>query len=181
MKTLLAVLLSLTSLPAIAGDACDAQLPSALKARVATAFPAFRTPAVTDNLPEDVEWDLKQKGKGCLGVAKADFDGNGTQDFLLGLTAKKGDRAIVLVALSRRGKWQFHQLDMWPEGRSRLYVSADKPGVYVRTEALDGPREHGEVSPLRCSHSVAVFGTTESTGVAYCYKKGKWPYVWVSD
>ncbi len=181
MKTLLVALFSLTSLPAVAGDACGAQLPSALKAQVAKAFPAFRTPAATDNLPEDVEWDLKQKGKGCLGVAIADFDGNGTQDFLLGLTAKKDGGAIVLVALSRSGKWQFHQLDAWPEGRSRLYVSAEKPGVYVRTQALDGPLEPGEVSPLNCSHSVAVFGATESTGVAYCYKKGKWPYVWVSD
>lgn len=181
MKTILAALLSLTSAPAIAGDVCDAQLPSALRAQVVETFAKFRTPAVRDNLPEDVEWNHQHQGNGCLGVAKADFDGDGRQDFLLGLTAKQGNGAIVLAALSRGGKWQFHRLAVWPEGRSRLYVSAENPGVYVRTEALDGPLQHGEVSPLKCFHPVAVFGTTESTGVAYCYKKGKWPHVWISD
>jgi hypothetical protein len=181
MRIFLTALLTLTNFPAIATDACDAQVPRALKAEIEKAFPAFRTPVATDNLAEDVKWDLEQKGKGCLGVAKADFDGNGTKDFLLGLTARKGTGATVLIALSLNGAWQFHQLDAWPEGRSRLYVSAEKPGTYVRTEALEDPLEPGEMSPLKCQNPVAVFGATESTGVAYCYKKNKWQHVWVSD
>lgn len=185
-RIFLTALLALIAFPAIvasalAADACDAQVPSALKTEIEKAFPAFRTPVTTDNLAEDVKWDLEQKGKGCLGVAKADFDGNGAKDFLLGLTASKGAGAIVLVALSSNGAWQFHQLGAWPEGRSRLYVSAKKPGTYVRTEALDGPLEPGEISPLNCRHPVAVFGATESSGVAYCYKQTKWQHVWISD
>ena len=179
MRHILAVLLAMTSLSASATDACRKQLPSSLKAKVAKAFPAFRIPHVTDNLAEDVAWNQEQNGNPCLGVAKADFDGNGTTDWLLGLTAKKGTGSVVLAALSRGKKWQLHELDRWPEGRSRLYVSAEKPGTYI--SVLEGPLAPGEVNLLVCSRSVAVFGATESSGVAYCYNRGTWRHTWFSD
>ena len=181
MKALIAVLLLTTSLPAIAEDACRAQIPSSLTAAAQKAFPTFRLPVVTDSQAADVQQNLKEKGSSCLGVAEADFDGNGTKDFVIGLTALKGTRYVVVVALLRKNKWQFHKLDEQLDGRSSLYVSAEKPGTYLRTEALDGPLEPGEVSKLTCHNPVAVFGGIESSGVAYCYKRGKWPHVWISD
>ena len=132
------------------------------------------------NLAEDVAWSKEQTGNACLGVAQADFDGNGKKDWLLGLTEKKGTSSLVVAALSLGGKWQLHKLDSWPEGRSRLYVTVDKAGTY--DSVFDGePSEKGEVNRLVCPHSVAVFGTTESSGVAYCYSRGRWQHTWISD
>jgi hypothetical protein len=179
MKTLIATLALLISHPALAQDACA--LPNSLKSSVAAAFPGFRAPVVTDNLPEDVQRNLEHEGNGCLGVASADFDGNGTKDYVVGLTALAGAGSAVVVALLHSGKWQLRQLSAWPNGRSSLYVSAEKPGKYVRTEALDGPLEPGELARLTCRNPVAVFGGIESSAVAYCYKSGTWPRVWISD
>lgn len=170
----------LTTTPVLAADACSSKFPEGLKATVTAAFPTFRLPLVTDNLTEDVAWSEEQTGNSCLGAAQADFDGNGTKDFLLGLTEKKGVGAIVVAALSQDGKWRLHELDSWPEGRSRLYVAADKAGAYE--SVFEGePSEKGEVNHLVCSHAVAVFGATESSGVAYCYRRGAWQHTWISD
>jgi hypothetical protein len=176
-----AAILIMLAGPIFAADSCEAQIPSSLKVALSKAFPKFRAPLATDNLAEDIEWDLKEGRKGCLGVAVADFDGDGTKDLLLGLTALRGSGALIVVALARGKNWKLETLNEWPEGRSRLYVAADKPGVYRRTEALDGPLEPGEVNPLTCRHWVAIFGATESSGVAYCYNNHRWQHVWISD
>lgn len=181
MKALIVILALLVWHHALAGDACSSQLPIALQSALASAFPNFRVPTVTDNLPEDAQWNLEHHGTGCLGVAAADFDGNGTKDYVIGLTALRGTGAAVVVALFRNSKWQLRQLSAWPDGRSRLYVSTEEPGKYVRTEALDGPLEPGEAAHFTCRNPVAVFGGVESSGVAYCYKSGAWPHVWISD
>jgi len=179
MRYIFAVLIISMAPSAIAADACHAPLPGALMTQVTERFPSFRLPAVTDNLAEDVAWSKEQSGNECLGAATADFDGDGTKDWLLGLTAKKDTGSLVVVALARDEKWELHKLVAWPEGRSRLYVSAEKPGTYA--SLFDGPYEPGEVSSFVCPHSVAVFGATESSGVAYCYKAGKWQHAWISD
>lgn len=181
MRSILAVWLVLASLPAFAADACDAQIPSALKVQIEEAFPRFRTPVTTDNLAEDVEWDRSQGRKGCLGIAQADFDGDGATDFLFGLTEREGPGGVVVAALSSGDEWQFHQLGAWAEGRSRLYVGIEKPGTYWRTAALDGPLAAGEVNPLECPNAVALYGAAESSAVAFCYGPAQWQYVWVSD
>lgn len=181
MRAIIAAILILFSGPAYAADSCAAQIPSSLKVALAKAFPNFRAPLATDNLEEDIEFDLKKGGKGCLGVAVADFDGDGTKDILLGLTALKGSGALIVVALAPGKDWKLESLDEWPEGRISLYVKANTPGVYRRTKASDGPLEPGEVNPLTCPHSVAVFGATESSGVAYCYNNQRWQHVWISD
>lgn len=181
MKALIPAVLLLTTAPALAADTCAAQIPHSLVAAVGKTFPKFRVPAATDNLEEDIDWNVKNGGKGCLGVAKADFDGDGKMDFLLGLSALEGSGGLVVVALSRGREWSFKTLSPWPKNRDRLYVATDKPGVYERTEALDGPLEPGERDHLKCMHSAAIFGTTESSGVAYCFNKGVWEHVWISD
>lgn len=181
MRAITTAILILLAAPTLAADSCEVQIPLSLEVALGKAFPKFRAPLATDNLTEDIAWDLKEGRKGCLGVAIADFDGDGTKDLLLGLTALKGSGALIVVALARGKNWKFETLDEWPEGRNRLYVAVDKPGVYRRTEALDGPLEPGEIDPLRCPHSAAIFGATESSGVAYCYSNHRWQHVWISD
>lgn len=181
MRRTFSILLALTTFPVFAKDACEAQYPGSLITQLTRTFPAYRAPVVKDNSAEGVAWDIKQGGKGCLGVAQADLDGDKAIDFLLGLTARSGDGGLVLVALARNNKWKFKQLSDWPRGRSSLYVDTGPPGTYERTSVLDGPLNPGEVTPMDCLTSVAVFGATEGSGVAYCFNRGSWQHVWISD
>ncbi|HKZ11844.1 MAG TPA: hypothetical protein VJL61_14235 [Rhodanobacteraceae bacterium] len=181
MKLLVVILAVLVAHSAVAADACSSQLPKGLQAALAAAFPAFRVPAVKDNLPEDVQYNLAHSGNGCLGVSAADFDGNGIKDYVVILTAPHGSGWAVVVALSHQAKWQLHKLAASQDGRSTLYVSAERPGKYVRTGALDGPLEHGELAQMTCRNPVAAYGGIESSEEVYCYKGGAWPHVWISD
>lgn len=163
-------------------DACLAQLPKTLIAAIPTNFPGYRAPHETDNLPEDVKFNKAHGGKGCLGVAIADFDGDGKKDYLLGVTAVTSQSGLAVIALARTKGWQFHQIKSWTEDvRFRQYVAALKPGTHTRTESLDTPLAEGELESMRCRHSGALVGMTESTGIVYCYMNARWPYVWVSD
>ena len=180
MTRILAVLLVVVVFPAAASDACTSQLPDTLKAALSAAYPSFRLPVVTDNLAEDVAWSKEHTGKSCLGVAKGDFAGNGREGWIVGLTQKRGSGARVVVALPFGRNWQLYTLASWSSDRARLYVAAYKPGTY--DSVLDGkPSEKGEVEHLVCPHDVAVYGATESTGVAYCYSHGTWKHTWFSD
>lgn len=181
-KALLTVCLLVAAVfPASAADDCESQLPVPLRRAAEKAYPAFRSPVVTDNLPEDVDYQFQQTGSRCLGVAKADFDGDGKVDYLIGMSARTSSGAEILVALARGKSWALRSLASWSEGRSRLYVATEKPGKYERTLALEGPLSEGENQTLVCRNPVAVFGATEASGVAYCYMEGAWPYVWISD
>ncbi len=181
LNSIIGATLVLLACPLPAADSCAVQIPSSLEVPLHNAFAKFRAPLSTDNLAGDIEWDLNAGRSGCLGVASADFDGDGTRDLLLGLTALSGSGALIVVALARGKNWKLETLDAWPAGRSRLYVAVGKPGVYQRTEALGGALEPCEMDPLTCSHSAALFGATESTGVVYCYDNVKWQHVWIAD
>jgi|GEM_PF-1475612 len=162
-------------------DACRSQLPDSLISELSAKFPDYRSPLATDSSSEDIEWNIREGGKGCWRVAKADFDGNNEQDYVVGLSAIKGGGALVVVALAKKGGWQFHALDTWQEGGIRLFVAAAKPGTVTRTEALAGPVPPGEELLLTCSNWFAEFGGLESSAVDYCYTKKGWRYTWTSD
>lgn len=181
MKTACITVLLILAQAAAAGDSCEVQIPASLRVTLGKAFPSFRAPLATDNSPEDIEWDLKEGRKGCLGVAIADFDGDGASDILLGLTPLNGSGGLLVAALARGGDWKIDRLSDWHGNRMALYVSVAEPGLYQRTEVLDGPLEDGEVDPLKCSHAAAIFGQIDSSGVAYCYNDQKWQHVWISD
>jgi hypothetical protein len=180
MRTLCAVLLLWNFQFAVkAADACEPLVPQTLRTQLLKAFDGYRLPRETDNLPEDIQYSEEHAQRRCLGVATADFDGDGTDDYVIALTALHGDGALIIVALARPNQWVLHKLDAWPYQRIRLYVSADPPGTYDR--AGDEPLEPGEVELLRCRHAVAVFGATESSGVAYCFADSRWTHVRLSD
>jgi hypothetical protein len=181
MKATFAALLVLSAHQALAADACDQLIPPSLKAALAKPFPDFRTPLATDNQEKDIDWYVREGKSPCLGVAGGDFDGDGKKDILLGLTALRGSGALVVVALARGNGWELKTLGRFPEERFRFYVETGKPGVYRRTEALDGPLGPNEMEVMSCPNSAAIFGTLESSGIAYCYLHRKWKHVWISD
>lgn len=176
-----AALLSLLATPVLA-DSCDEQIPLSLKELVRQIGPV-RTPEVPDNLRPDVEADLRQGGNGCLGVAVADFDGDGKDDVLMRLPQIVGQGAVIFVALARlNGTWRPEHLSLRADGRSQLYVKAGRPGIYRRAGSLEGTFKEHEVDSFDCPHAVAIFGTIESSAVAYCYiERGHWQHVWISD
>ena len=105
MKAMVAVVLIFCAGHAHGVDSCKVQIRSSLAVALGKGFPKFRAPLAADNLAKDIELDLKEGRKGCLGVATADFDGDGVKDYLLGLTALKGSGALVVVALARGKNW----------------------------------------------------------------------------
>lgn len=184
MRIIIAALLitfGVSALGATSKDACQAQIPEQLRVSLTTKFPGYRLSLVTDNAAIDDNGEITSRGSKCLGVAIADFDGDGSKDYLLGLTSLSDRGALIVVALTRGSTWEFHTLDRWNDYRSSLYVATEKPGHFIRTEALDGPLEKGEKASMTCKNTVALFGSLESTGVVYCFSKGKWNHVWISD
>ena len=109
-RALIFAILSLIACHAFAADACQDQIPSSLSAAVTKAFPTFRTPLMTDNSADDISWNLKQGGKGCFGLAAADFDGDGVKDIVLGLSSQKTDEGLIVVAFSRGKSWHIEKL-----------------------------------------------------------------------
>ncbi|MCA9232645.1 MAG: hypothetical protein KDA57_18490 [Planctomycetales bacterium] len=161
-------------------DSCANAVPSELGAALGSSFSSYRVPKETDNLAEYVRWSKKDQGRGCLGVATADFDGDGARDWILGLSSKSGDGGLVVAAMSREASWEFHELAKWPEDRVSLYVDVGPRGTYV-SAIEEAQRSSNESSPLTCENSVAVFGKVESTQAVYCNKSGSWQHVWTGD
>jgi hypothetical protein len=185
MRTGFAVLLAFLLSGAHAqlrADACRALIPRSLSNAVAHAFPGYRTPLEFDNAPEDTKANVAQGGTGCLGVATADFTGEGMKDYVLGLASFKGSKGLAVIAFPRRGGWDFHRITSGVEdARYRQYVGVAAPGPYRRTQAVTAPLGPDEKPSIDCPHSAAVAGTVEGAKIVYCYDRGRWSYVRVSD
>jgi hypothetical protein len=184
MRIIIGVLLITFGLAAYGApdkDSCQFQIPEQLSTTVKQKFPEYRPPLTNDNYPDDIAWNIKDGGSGCLGVAIADFDGDGSKDYLLDLTSLSNEGGLIVVALTHGSSWDFHTLYKLKEGRKSTYVAAEKPGKFKRTEAADGPLASGELNSMTCPNWGATFGTVESSGVVHCFTKGKWHHVWVSD
>ena len=164
-----------------APDACRSQIPDTLRQALQQRFPKHDLPQVSDSLAEDVQFDRSKGGNGCILLKRADFDGDGREDFAIGLAPQANRVPLVVVALSRDRSWAISTIRSWVDNISRLYVSSAAPGLLKRTEALDGPVEPDERTSLRCDQTAVIVGATESTGIAYCYVKTRWLYVWISD
>jgi hypothetical protein len=181
----LAVLLALCWTCASAqphGDACQAQIPRTLSNALATAFPGYRTPLEYDNAPEDIKYSQSHGGNGCLGVATADFTGDGKKDYLIGLTAVKGSKGLAVIAMPRKGGWNFQRIISGTEdARFRQYVDVVEPGRHDRAKAVTAPLGPGEKQSMECANWGALVGAVEATGIVYCYDHGRWSHVWVSD
>ena len=183
MRYILALVALIVALPAHAGsDRCSGRVPNELSKLLMQQNPNYRLPKESDNLREDVEYNLSQKGNGCLGVATSDFDGNAQTDFLIALPARDSKDTLITAALRHARTWTIEPLAMWPNSQGRVFVDVLPAGHFERTEALEGPAsEPGEVLSMRCRYKAAIFGFTESSAVVYCWHAHKWQHVWVSD
>jgi hypothetical protein len=124
-------------------DICDKKTPAPLKQVLTAKFPGFRLARVSDQDRDAMKASKKAGGDGCLTVTQGDFDGDGNQDVALLLTKTTGngktDSVRLIAALRRAGAWSVYRLPTWCRTISSCYVQTEKPGVFKRTEALDGP------------------------------------------
>jgi len=163
-------------------DSCQAEIPRSLARAVTAAFPGYRTPLETDNAPEDIKYNQLHGGTGCLGVRTADFTGEDKKDYLIGLSALRGSGGLTVIALPKKGGWNFQRIQSWAEdARYRQYVDVVEPGRYERTEAATAPLGPGEKQSIDCPHWGALVGTIGASRIVYCYKDGRWIHVWASS
>lgn len=165
------------------GDTCQAQIPGTLSNALAAAFPGYRTPLEYDNAPEDIKAHQSHGGNGCLGVATADFTGEGKKDYVIGLSARKGSKGLAVIALPKKGGWwNLQRITSGTEdARFRQYVDVIKPGRHDRAKAATTPLGPGEKQSIECANWAALVGSVEeATAIVYCYDHGQWSHVRVS-
>ena len=145
-------------------------------------FPTNRLPQLADLDQKSIGFDLADGGNGCYSVAVGDFDGDKRQDYAIWLKSTDGKSQRLIVAMRRNTSWKINQLPAFCDTFQFCYVKPEKPGVYVRSPALDTPPTRaGERSKLTSKTTSVLAGHLESTGIVYVRLKGRWYYVWVSD
>ncbi len=149
---------------------------------LAEKFPDYRVPQLVDLEQQYIDFELSEGRNGCYAVAQGDFNGDHRQDFAIWLTAAKGKSLRLVVALQQEKSWTVDELPSFCENVKYCYVKPEKPGTYVRTNALDSPpTRRDERVKLRSKTTSVMAGKWESTGIVYVYSEGHWNYVWVSD
>jgi hypothetical protein len=175
------ILLLLTGPPDKAkADSCTAMIPESLRASVMRAYPSYDLPKQADNVPEDVAYNRKHGGNGCLGAVRGDFDGDGRKDFALLLTSAEHVRFVVAFARGRSWGIEEPWEPLPVEGRSRMYVATEPPGKYEDL-GLSDTRERGEVDSFTSKTDVPATGRTESTEIVFWKSPSGWVHLWISD
>ena len=166
----------------VRADVCESRIPENLKTAVGEKFKGHRLPRVLDNLQEDIDYNKQHGGDGCLGVAEADFNGDGQHDYGLLLRPAKTDEVLLVAALRSAAGWNLEILRTWASDRNRLYVSVAAAGKYRRSESFDQPpSEPGEVEAFESNLKGLVTGRTEASGIYYFWTSKGWVHVWAID
>jgi hypothetical protein len=169
-------------LPILSFAAEPCEIPESLKTQIAKQFPNYRLPKISDNDADSIAYFRQQGSNGCLGVANADFDGNGTIDYAILLTELKRDNSLLVAALLKKKDWVIEKLFELGSDRARLYVGSVEPGRYDRVESIDESKlEPGEVYSYTSKLPGIVTGLLESSGVVYFRTSKGWIHVWISD
>jgi len=110
-------------------DPCSSRIPKTLANSLAKLYPEYRLPQMNDHLPDDIAYDKKNGGDGCLSVAIGDFNGDKKRDIAVLLTNKEKTKVILVAALKLNNGWKIDQLPTWCESMTRCYVQKLQPGV----------------------------------------------------
>lgn len=181
LLVVLAVLLSGSALCASPVECVD-KLGPKLVGFLAKQFPKLHVPKLDELDKDGIRFDLDGGSDGCFAVAGGDFDGDKRKDAAVLLAPDGKGSPQLVVAVQRGESWRAYRLPTFCDAIEFCYVKPEKPGTYVRTEALDPPPTRpNERSTLTSRNTSVLSGRLESTGIVYVYVKGKWQYVWVSD
>lgn len=175
------LLLACCAIPTARADSCEGRIPESLNRALSLAFPGYRMPLEYDNAPDDVNADLTRGGTGCLGVASADFTGEGKKDYVVGLTERRGRKGLAAIALPRNGGWVVQRIRSWAEdARVSQYVDVVKPGRYERFASSSAPVGADETAAVTCPNWGAAVGTIGASRIVYCRASGRWLHVWTA-
>jgi hypothetical protein len=191
MRLLSTVLIVLAACPSLAHaavpDQCAARLPDSLLKLLATRFPSYRLPRVSDYTAEDI--GLREKdhpGDHCLGVASVDVDGDGSKDFAF-LLADQAGTTRLMAARDVKGGWSVAKLSDFGKNQiGHSYVDTLEPGSYQ--DLYDSPQapadyvpEPGRLRRFKSARPGFMAGTIEASGVAYFYTGTRWIHLWLQD
>ena len=182
--TIIAAILATAAVsgPARVVDRCQPLVPPGLARQIATSYPGHRLPRGGDQDTYNVQYNLKQGGSGCLGVASGDFDGDKRRDVALLLAAKEQPGGLVIVALRRGTQWLLELVETVKDPINRQYVGTVEPGEYGPGPFWgESPPEPNEMEVIKSSTEGVVTGMLESTARYYFRLSGKWHFVWISD
>lgn len=163
-------------------DSCQALIPRSLADALAATFRGYRAPLEYDNAPDDIARNREKGGTGCLGVAIADFTGEGKKEYVIGLTALKSSAGLAVIALPRKGGWRFQKIRSASEdARFRQFVEVAEPGRYERDKSRSASLAADERTSLECPNAGVHVGALQGASAVYCYRDGHWLHVWVSN
>jgi hypothetical protein len=166
-------------------DPCNKVLPKSLKKQLAKEYPGTELPKISDSAQEDVAYNIRQGGTGCIRVAVGDFNGDHKDDYVIILYSPKHNKATLLVALATVKNWQLIPLLTWQGGKDANYfVGTVPPGEYQAYFGDEGDTEPCLAVPvdkIKAKTEGFEFGITESSGTVYFLDGDKWYSVWISD
>jgi hypothetical protein len=170
-------------LSAQAADSCSNLIPSSLSSVIDKTYSGYRLPHQSDYDEYNVDYNLKNGGNGCLGIAKGHYIKKNVESYALNITSDLKKNTLMIVATKNQKSWKLEIVQDWEdEPIGRMYVETEKPGTYERTEALDGPiSEAGERMKVTSKLEGIVAGGIESSGAVFFYVGKKWVHVWISD
>jgi len=80
-------------------DPCRTKIPDSITRLLMQRFSNYRLPLLTDSEDSAVEWNRDHGGNGCTLVGSADFNGDGRNDYAVGLAPNDRRAALVGVVL----------------------------------------------------------------------------------
>lgn len=170
-----------SSPPSDVPTAHEVKLPESLLDYLGKHMPDFRPVTQADYDPVWFEPDSQAnalEGDWFNWSLRADFDGNGKDDYAIILTSNVGDKshvALVVVRAARKG-WRHDILQSYEsEIPIRLIIHLDPPGM---KKCGNGDDEDAPLKMIRNPSIVRDFLETDAM-LRYYWKLGKWREVYI--
>ena len=161
-------------------DACASLVPPALRAVLTTAYPDHRLVLGTDHDHYHVQQSRKNGGSACLGVARADFDGDGKRDLAVLLASAKKMETLLIAALRDGSGWKLELVETEDVAVRSKYVGTVKPGTHEARHYGEPPLPN-QLEKITSRTFGIDTGMLESTARFFFRIDGRWVFVWMAD
>jgi len=127
-----------------------------------------------------VEDRRRAHGNVCLLVARADFDGDGSEDVAVLLPSRHAKRVPKLIVVLARGRrWRLEELRIGTiTNVNHFVIGAIRPGTYTETDAIP---HKGKAPSVTSSAFGVTMSSCDSWSNGYFRVNGKWMSIALSD